>query len=485
VYFRSITLLAILVLLTSTAFAAGPWLRLDAPGVEIWTNAGEAKARQALHSIQQIRQILLAVQPGATPASRTLRLVLFRTEAEFDSFRPFGEPRAAAFYLEGRQYDYIVMSGEVVPGIERLIFHEYLHVFSRNQNLPVPHWFAEGLSELFSNAQISRSAISIGDTIPAHVQKLLAAGDLDLATLFTPGNDPLFYPKSWALVRLLTLQPAHRPHLADFLSRVSKGEPHSVAFEEAFGKSVAGLAKDLRESLTGRLPPWVIKTSVRVEDETARPVIQPPFAADLVIADLLASLERYDEAESILTRLAKDHDSAAIESQLALISLRHGNPDDAFHHYSQAIQLGTTDARIYFDRAMLHRDDPSAIADLRKAVELNPDYTEAYQQLNALTLRLQTPAPLKPGSANGWKNRTGDRRVDGNLIGLDCSTAPARFLLATSQGPLSLVVTDPSQVVIANDPGVSAELNCGVMPPRPVSVEYIAASKEITAIHFK
>jgi tetratricopeptide (TPR) repeat protein len=486
-HFRTVNYLTSLVLLTSTAFAADRWLRLSEPGVEIWTNAGEPKAKLASRFLQQIQQIVLSLQPGAPPSSRTLRLLLFRTVAEFARFRQAGEERAAAFFLAGRQYDYIVMSSEVQPGIRPVIFHEYLHVFSRDRNLPLPHWFAEGVSELFSNARITGTEIELGDPIPAHAQKLLAERDLTLTSLFTPGDDLLFYPKSWALVRLFTLDADYRSHLPRFLSLVAAGEPHSFAFEEAFGKSVEEIGADVRASLTGhRITPWVMKTELRAAVDEARPVVAAP---DLVMADLLEDLQRHDEARAILTRLAQEHDDAEIESRLGDLSMHQGNSRHAVEHYSKAIQLGTTDPRIYFERAMLRRDDDAArqqvIADLRKAVELKPDYSEAYQQLNALTLREQTPTVAPKSTGKGWTNRKGDRQVDGTLVELNCSAAPARFMLKTAEGEVTLLVSDPAQVVIGNDTGVSAELNCGAMPPRAVSVEYLAASKEITAIQFK
>ena len=87
------------VLLASTALAADPWIRLAQPGFEVWTDAGETKAKQALHSLQQIRQILTAVDPLGAPHSRTLRLILFRSDAEFARFRPLGNMPAVGFFF--------------------------------------------------------------------------------------------------------------------------------------------------------------------------------------------------------------------------------------------------------------------------------------------------------------------------------------------------------------------------------------------------
>ena len=163
--------LTLLVLFTGTAFASSGWIRVESSGFEIWTDAGETKAKEALHSLQQIREIMLAIQPAGAPPSRTLRLLLFHSDSEFARFRPLGNPQAAGLYLAGRQYDYIVVMNGGVPGNRSVLYHEYLHLFSRDRKLPVPHWFDEGMAELFSNVSSTRSEIQVGAPIEAHVRR--------------------------------------------------------------------------------------------------------------------------------------------------------------------------------------------------------------------------------------------------------------------------------------------------------------------------
>jgi hypothetical protein len=418
--------------------------------------------------------------------------LLCKSEAEFARFRPVGQPQAAGFFSAGRQYDYIVMWDGPVRGNEAVIFHEYLHFFLHERNLPVPHWFEEGMSELFSNVEIAGSEIRVGVPIENHVRRLLAEQDIDVGTLFRPGNDPLFYAevfyaKSWALVRLLTLDEHYRLEVGRFLALVAGGETHATGFRKAFGKTVEEVSEDVRRSL-GSARPWVLTPATSPAAERARAIPQTACAADLVIAALLENLQRFDEAKRILASLAKENSrNPEVESQLGDICMREAKPDDAFEHYSRAIEFGTRDARVYFERAMIRRDDAAArgqaIADLREAVRLDPEYAEAYQQLDTLILRDQPSLPHK--SSTEWKNRTGDRTVEGTLVEMDCSSAPPRMVVDTPGGELTLTVSDPAKVLIGNDPGVSAELNCGRMSPRPVRVEYLEESRQITAIQFK
>ncbi len=479
---KTMKYLALAVLLTSTVSGSEPWLRLDQAAVQVWTDAGETKAKQSLRFLVEIRELLNAVQPGAPLSSRTVRLILFRSKAEFDQFRPLDATHAAGYYMNGAQYDYIVLRSEVVPGLRSVVFHEYLHLFLRHQNLPIPHWFDEGMSELFSNAEFTRSQIKVGAPISEHVTTLLAQPKTDLRTLFTPGNDRVFYAQSWALVRMLVLDDRYRATVSRFLALLAQGASHAGAFQEAFGKSMEQVSADLRQSLATRpIVPWTFEAALPVLKEGAQPRV---VTGEIVLADLLENLQRFEEARLILEKLPR---TGEIEAKLGDIARRFGKTQEAFQHYTQAIHFGTQDARVYFERAMIRRDQEEArqqvIDDLREAVSLQPDYAEAFQQLNALTLRDQPPPPHKTGA--GWKNRIGDRTVSGRLVKLDCTTSPARFLLDTPNGELTLLVSDPSQVLIGNDPGVGAELACGPMPPRAVQVEYIDASKEITTIQFQ
>jgi tetratricopeptide (TPR) repeat protein len=288
---------------------------------------------------------------------------------------------------------------------------------------------------------------------------------------------------------MLTLDERYRPNVGQFLALVAGGEAHATGFQKAFGKTVEEVSDDVRRSLgAGSARPWVLTLASSPQVEQARAIPQTAFAVDLAIAALLENLQRFDEAKRMLASLAKENRrDPDVESQLGDICMREAKRDDAFEHYSRAIEFGSRDARVYFERAMIRRDDVAAraqaIGDLREAVRLDPEYGEAYRQLDALILRDHSSFPHKSGT--GWKNPTGDRTVEGTLVEMDCSSAPARIVMETPGGGLALTVSDPAKVLIGNDPGVSAELNCGRMSPRAVRVEYLEEFQVITAIQFK
>ena len=92
-----------------------------------------------------------------------------------------------------------------------------------------------------------------------------------------------------------------------------------------------------------------------------------------------------------------------------------------------------------------------------------------------------------------WLNPQGNSRVEGKLVQLDClAGGEARFHIVASGKKVALYVKDPTKVVITGAAGISTELQCGPMPGREVTVEYVArpdaklkVDGEITAIRFK
>jgi tetratricopeptide (TPR) repeat protein len=116
------------------------------------------------------------------------------------------------------------------------------------------------------------------------------------------------------------------------------------------------------------------------------------------------------------------------------------------------------------------------------------------QMADALTLlagqqapavREKRPEVITPPS---WQNRKGDARVEGTLTKVDCDSDPVRLTIEqTGEQPgksIDLRVENPAAVELLNAEGASTTLVCGKQS-RPVAVEYVGASKEITRIEFK
>ncbi len=98
-------------------------------------------------------------------------------------------------------------------------------------------------------------------------------------------------------------------------------------------------------------------------------------------------------------------------------------------------------------------------------------------------IHVKKPAVVTPPS---WQNRKGDARAEGTLTRVDCGSAPVRLIISTGTPAQSieLNVQNPNEVELFNAEGASTTLVCGEQS-RPVAVEYVAATGEITRIEFK
>src|SRR6266566_1216792 len=106
----------------------------------------------------------------------------------------------------------------------------------------------------------------------------------------------------------------------------------------------------------------------------------------LALADLLAVTRKRDEAKAAYEKLARQNPRDP-EVELAWARLAWMNRDEAEMklHFARAIELGTTNGKVYFDYAMMVRESGAGEAEiaalLRKAVQLNPDLAEAHYML--------------------------------------------------------------------------------------------------------
>lgn len=499
-------------------YAAG-WQLWQAPHFELFTDGGSSRPRQVIERIEQARHALLALTKERVAADGEIRVVLFRREAEFATFRPAGAEKAAGFYVQGRNRDSIGLL-EGSPELGRAAVHEYVHLFLNRGGAQIPEWFNEGMAEMLSTLVVSGGRVRIGQAIPQHVGLLQDGGLPDLSSLLRSfRNTPEAYAGAWALVHMLVLSPEYQKGLTGLLGALAGGASHEKAFEAVYGKTVSAVQGDLR-AYAGRrrFAEVVLEVPVFGGLERIEPRPATTVESGLALTDLLLSLGRVNEAAQRLDELkAEAGDSAALAVELADLALRQGRVEEALAQYSRAIDLGSRDARLYFERAMLEQDRERVLADLQKAIELQPDFGEARRRLGAellrsgrlaeaaehlevaagllpddpairqdLTLARQAPGVAKTSGKKGWANPKGDHTVTGKLTGVDClGGSEARLWIETESGRMALHVSDPAKVVLTQAPGSNVELACGAVTPRDVLVEYRGESGEVTAIAWR
>jgi hypothetical protein len=104
-----------------------------------------------------------------------------------------------------------------------------------------------------------------------------------------------------------------------------------------------------------------------------------------------------------------------------------------------------------------------------------------------LTASTQPAAEVRPSviTPPSWNNRRGDHRIDGKLIAVDCESTPVRLRVRAGDFIVDFRVADPKSIVLKGGNSTTVQLECGPNDARPVAIEYMGDSSEVTAIEFK
>lgn len=425
------TLLA-MVLSSHICFAGETWLRLATPNLEVLTDAGAGKGREVLRRFEQIRQVMAKLMTAQPKSGAPLRIFVFRSDREFDSYKDPRRKTMAGFYHPGRDRDYIAMQN-TGPDIYRIVFHEYTHVAIKHAGKPVPLWFNEGMAELFSTVETTSSQIKIGDLIPAHILTLREQKLIGLPALMAVEQDSelyneqskvgIFYAESWAFVHMLNLNQQYAARRQNFLELVFTGTSSEQALQQAFGKTSEQVLADLRNYVNGnRFMAGILKTEPLQPIEEIEPEPVAAAEAEIALAELLINLGKIADAEHKLGQLARENPGIpAIEAEMGDVALAQRRPKEALAHYQRAIEQGSRNARIYFEKANLVRDAEGdrdsaiqkIVPDLWKAIEIDPSYWQARHLLGYLYFRsgrygdaveqLTAAVRLEPRNVNVWE----------------------------------------------------------------------------------
>lgn len=369
-------------------------MKLETPHFELYTTAGEKKGREAILYFEQVRTFFMEASPSKRAPEFPIRIVAFRSENQYKPYRL--SEAAFAYYMSGRTRDYIVMQ-DIASEHYPVAIHEYTHLIIQHAHLKLPIWLNEGWADFYSSLAPKGSKVLLGQLIPGRVQTLLTQKWLPLNVLFTVDhNSPMyneanragiFYAQSWLLMHMLYLSPNYRTNFTKFVLAIANGQDSAAAFDSIYGKSV----KDVTNDLSGYIRSdrfYGALVDVKLEKAAEDPQISEvsPLESGLVLAEVSTSLGKFDDARRAYQELgAQNPNNPEIERSLGYLDWQQGNLAGARAHFARAFEAGTKDPRMCFDYAMLqlsqNSSDKDALAPLRRALELKPDYIEARLQL--------------------------------------------------------------------------------------------------------
>lgn len=373
------------------------WIKLETPHFELYTTAGEKKGREAILYFEQVRSFFLQASPAKHAPEFPVRIVAFRTQSQYKPYRM--NESAVAYYTPGPDRDYIVMqdiAGDHYPAA----IHEYTHLIVKHTGLKLPVWLNEGWADLYSSLAPKGSKAEVGVLLPGRVQPLLTTKWLPLEVLAAVDhNSPMynerdkagiFYAESWLLVHMLYLSSDYRENFPKFVLALANGQDTAQSFQSVYGKGLKEVTNDLNRYIkSDRF--FAVLFDVKLEKSAENPQVSDVSAVDseLLLADLLSMVHKPDEGRRMYQQLAKDNPgNPRVQESLGYLDWHIGDAVSARRYFAQAFSLGTRNAQMCFDYAMLELRSAggadSAIPILRKAVELKPDYIAARVQLGLL-----------------------------------------------------------------------------------------------------
>ncbi len=414
-----------LILMTATPIMAKDnWIQVRSKNFFLIGNASERDVKRVATRLEQFREAFRNLFSGSDlSGSVPTNVVVFKSAGSYKPFLPRrsdgkADTGIAGYFQPGEDVNYITLTTEG-PDDETFgtIFHEYVHAileinFGKSE---VPTWFNEGLAEYYQTFQIEDDIkVKLGLPQANHLALLQQSKLMPLDMLFnatgqqvhaTGGHSrSIFYSQSWALVHYL-LQTGKGERLERFLGSMAKGTAAEAAFKDAFQIDYATMEKELRKYVgQGSYKYSIVTFKNKLTFESDMQIAALDEAtSNAYLGDLLYHTHRFDDAEPYLSAALKlDPNSSMANTAMGMVKIRQRKWDDAGAFLSKAL---TADARNHIahyryaellsregrDEFGMSKPIPAETAvkmreALRKAIEIDPSYTESYEMFAYLAL---------------------------------------------------------------------------------------------------
>lgn len=397
-------------------FAKDNWVSVRSKNFLLIGNANEKEIRKVAVRLEQFRDVFSRLFKGVvfnTPVPTTV--VVFKSDSSYRPFKP--QANTAGYFQPGEDVNYITLTTELHGRQDpfTVIFHEYTHLLVNNTLGNAPTWFNEGLAEYYSTVSITDDQkFVLGSPIGSHVYLLREKKILPLRTLFQVDpkspyynerdKQSVFYAQSWALVHYLVLGNGGQRlnQLSRFVELMSANVQMEDAFQQAFAMSFETMEKELKEYIKrDRYPIISGHFERKLGSETgmqATPITEAQ--AQAYLGDLLLHSNRA-EAEGYLQKaLALDPHLAMAHASLGMLRVREGKDAEARKSLERAVAANSQNYLIhyYYAYALSRAGNTQIVAgfapetlakmreELKKAIELRPDFPESYSLLAFVNL---------------------------------------------------------------------------------------------------
>jgi Tfp pilus assembly protein PilF len=385
------------------------WVEVRSPHFTVISNASEKEARKIADQFEEIRGVFQnAFQKMRVDLGKPVVIFAVKSEDSMKSLLPAfwevkGHTHPAGWYQPAEEKHFVVVRTNIEgPNPYEIVYHEYTHALMNINFRDLPVWLSEGIAEFFGNSTIHDNYVEIGKIAPYHLQilqqnKLIPVPALLQADHSSPyynenNRASVFYAESWAIVHYLLTDPEARKRnlFHDFLAAYEASGNYVDAAQKTFGDLNKFAQKMEAYSRQTSFYVGNVKTSIHGDAKSYSSRLLPPAEVDSQKGELYVCTQRFKEAKSSLDAAVQaDPNLPLAHEGLGMLAFYERDLDNAEKEFARAVQLNSTSFLAYFfsARAKLRegRMNPenglAVVADLEKAISLNPQFAPAYATL--------------------------------------------------------------------------------------------------------
>ena len=394
------------------------WNEVRSPHFVVLTDAGASKGREVALRFEQMRLAFGALLlKDKVNISTPLLILAFRSNKELRQHVPLwkGKPVSLdGLYVGSSDRDFILLDLSSERAYEA-VFHEYAHLLLNANLPPMPVWFDEGIAEYYSTLKVGKQ-FEFG-FVPEYVPYVLREnGLMPVVQLFGVAHDSktynensdhrsLFYAQSWLMIHYI-VDTNKRDQAQEYCRLVLVDKvPVEEAIRRAFKMEPKQLDRELANFYRNNsIKAFTFPIPTEADSRTAATFAVrkvPALEAQTEIADLhIHSRDYLDRGVTELENiLQQDPQNGRAHRSLGYAYLYRNELKKAGEQFHEAAQLIPNDARVHYYAAALVNAagamqggdfTSAAMKDhLLKAVDLDPDYAEAWNLLGYVYRRDQ------------------------------------------------------------------------------------------------